>query len=133
MIYKVHSMTVLRISPELYKRLEAHAKGFDSPAEVIERILNAYEGIPNSPKKEPNEKPKPVLSFIPSEDEFRASLVNGCEAKVIIHYQDGSSCNKSWCPSRFTESSNLRGNIWSGFLRGWKDQDITGAEFHIVE
>ncbi|WP_114325675.1 hypothetical protein [Candidatus Colwellia aromaticivorans] len=126
-------MAVLRISPELYKRLEAHAKGFDSPAQVIERILNAYEGIPNSPKKEPSEKPKPVLSFIPNEDEFRLSLVNGCEAKVIIHYQDGSSCNKSWRASRFTDSSNLRGNIWSGFLRGWKDQDITAAEFHVGE
>lgn len=35
----------IRIPAELYIRLERHAKGFDSPATVIERVLNAYEGV----------------------------------------------------------------------------------------
>lgn len=34
---------VIRISDILYKRLEAHAAGFDTPSNVIEIILNAYE------------------------------------------------------------------------------------------
>jgi predicted CopG family antitoxin len=34
---------VIRISDNLYKRLEAHASGFDTPSNVIEIILNAYE------------------------------------------------------------------------------------------
>ncbi len=34
---------VIRISDILYKRLEAHASGFDTPSNVIEIILNAYE------------------------------------------------------------------------------------------
>ena len=34
---------VIRISDNLYKRLEAHASGFDTPSNVIEIILNFYE------------------------------------------------------------------------------------------
>ena len=34
---------VIRISDNLFKRLEAHASGFDTPSNVIEIILNAYE------------------------------------------------------------------------------------------
>jgi len=35
----------IRIPAGLYSRLEQHAKGFDTPASTIERILNAYEGV----------------------------------------------------------------------------------------
>jgi hypothetical protein len=128
-------MPVLRISQQLYNRLENHAAGFDTPAQVMERILNHYENIPDLPKNEAPakgsmNKAKPQLIFKPSEDDFRRSLVEGYEAQIIIRYQDGSESNKQWRPSRYTESSNLRGNIWSGFLRGWKEQDIVSAEFH---
>ena len=34
---------VIRIPESIYKRLESHAKGFDTPANVIERLLNFYE------------------------------------------------------------------------------------------
>ena len=34
---------VIRISESLYKRLESHAKGFDTPSSVLERVLNFYE------------------------------------------------------------------------------------------
>ena len=34
---------VIRIPKHLYKRLESHARGFDTPAGVIERILDFYE------------------------------------------------------------------------------------------
>ena len=36
---------VIRVSDNLYKRLEAHASGFDTPSNVVEAILNAYEGV----------------------------------------------------------------------------------------
>jgi len=36
---------VIRLSSDIYKRLEHHASGFDTPANVIEKILNHYEGI----------------------------------------------------------------------------------------
>jgi len=35
----------IRIPSELFIRLEKHAKGFDTPASVIERILDSYEGV----------------------------------------------------------------------------------------
>jgi hypothetical protein len=34
---------VIRIPSDIYKRLEAYAVGFDTPAGVIERLLNFYE------------------------------------------------------------------------------------------
>jgi len=37
----------IRIPANLFTRLENHARGFDTPANVIERILDAYEGIPH--------------------------------------------------------------------------------------
>jgi len=40
---------VVRISTETYSRLEKHAIGFDTPANVIERILDHYEGVEPSP------------------------------------------------------------------------------------
>ena len=36
---------VIRIPSEIYSRLEQHAKGFDTPANVIEKLLNYYEGV----------------------------------------------------------------------------------------
>jgi len=36
---------VIRVSDNLYKRLEAHASGFDTPSNVVEAVLNAYEGV----------------------------------------------------------------------------------------
>ncbi len=38
----------IKISDELYSRLAKHAEGFDTPVNVIERLLNHYEGIPEA-------------------------------------------------------------------------------------
>ncbi|MFV1977452.1 MAG: hypothetical protein ACC651_17050 [Candidatus Scalindua sp.] len=38
---------VIRITPEVYSRLEKHAVGFDTPANVIEKLLNHFEGKEN--------------------------------------------------------------------------------------
>lgn len=35
----------IKLPTHLYKRLEKHAEGFDTPVNVIEKILNYYEGI----------------------------------------------------------------------------------------
>ena len=34
---------VIRIPANLYHRLSLHAKGFETPANVIEKMLNSYE------------------------------------------------------------------------------------------
>ncbi len=36
---------VIRIPANTYSRLEKHAKGFDTPANVIEKLFDHYEGI----------------------------------------------------------------------------------------
>jgi len=36
---------VIRLSSDIYKRLECHASGFDTPANVIEKLLNHFEGV----------------------------------------------------------------------------------------
>lgn len=36
---------VIRLPSDVYQRLELHASGFDTPAKVIEKLLNHYEGI----------------------------------------------------------------------------------------
>jgi hypothetical protein len=39
---------VIRIPSEIYARLEQHARGFDTPANVIETLLNHYDGVVNN-------------------------------------------------------------------------------------
>lgn len=40
---------VIRIPVEIYARLEKHAQGFDTPANVIEKLLDHYEGGQSEP------------------------------------------------------------------------------------
>ncbi|MDC9720505.1 MAG: hypothetical protein PSN46_07245 [Gammaproteobacteria bacterium] len=126
-------MNVIRLPNNLVKRLEKYAQGFDTPVKVIERILDEYEqmkGIEVEPTAEiPELTSKPELVFVPSEDELKQNLVAGIGATVTLHYYDGETSEGTWSPSRFTEQSNLRANIWSGYLRGWKDKGIVKAVF----
>tara|TARA_R110002110_G_scaffold301156_1_gene515233 strand:+ start:195836 stop:196222 length:387 start_codon:yes stop_codon:yes gene_type:complete len=125
---------VIRLSDELYHRLAAYAEGFDTPANVIERILNEKEGVESvSPTRLPEDLPKPELIFYPDESAFRSAIIRHVPARAILHYRDGSSEERLWNTDKFSANSNLRGNIWSGFLRGWKQAGITKAEFHLDE
>lgn len=38
---------VIRIPTSVYSRLEQYAEGFDTPANVIEKLLNHFEGLPD--------------------------------------------------------------------------------------
>jgi hypothetical protein len=42
---------VIRIPSDIYSRLEQHAQGFDTPANVIENLLNHFEGVTQKPPK----------------------------------------------------------------------------------
>ena len=46
---------VIKISTETYSRLEKHAIGFDSPSNVLDRILNHYEGVESPPEVKASE------------------------------------------------------------------------------
>lgn len=124
-------MPVLRLPMSLYKRLELHAEGFDTPANVIEKLLNEYEGVASNETKIDKTIAKPEVIFYPNEEEFKSSLIKNKEALRVIYYADGSIDKKQWVASRFSIDSNLRSNIWSGPLRGWRDQGIIKVEFSV--
>ena len=52
----------IKLKDEIYNRLASLAEGFDTPANVIERLLNHYEGTAESTKSdETQQTPKKVL------------------------------------------------------------------------
>jgi len=131
---------VIRISNELYNRLEVHASGFDSPANVIERILDAFEGItPSSSSSRSSEFKKEIEPAISldivyhpdSEEDFKEQLLECKRAYINLYYTNGTSEIKEWNASRFSASSRVDGNLRSGYLRGWKERGIYKAELAI--
>lgn len=127
----------IMMTSELYARLASHAKGFDTPTNVIERILDFYEAY----QKCPDEKPKansPVTSFSieivffpDGEEAFKKALLEKRLAWVKLHKTDGSSVIKLWKAHDFKEDSDLMGNLRSGYLRGWRHKGICRAELAI--
>ena len=131
---------VIRISDNLYKRLEAHASGFETPSNVIERILNAYEAnVPNtqsdtSPTHNTEIQPASSLDIVyfpDSEEKFKQKLLVNKKAYVKLYYTNGTSETKVWNASRFGATSQVEGNLRSGYLRGWKERGIYKAEIAI--
>jgi hypothetical protein len=131
---------VIRINDDLYKRLEAHASGFDTPSNVIETILNAYEvsnpDIKITISKDSVLEIEPAnnleISYIGStEDSFKKALLGSKKAYIKIYYTNSTSEIKKWNASRFSSSSKVDGNLRSGYLRGWKNRGIFKAELSI--
>ena len=121
---------VIRISDELYARLESKAVGFDTPSALIERLLDQCDGIKPTPKSDSQTRPE--LIFQPSDEQrFKKLLINIGQANVVLHKQNGTVERRTWNANRLTDSSNLRGNLWSGLLRGWKKKGITKVELSI--
>ncbi|MBH0068980.1 MULTISPECIES: hypothetical protein [Pseudoalteromonas] len=114
----------IEISSTTYSRLEKIAEGFDTPEAVIVRLLDNAEG---------KVEIKPELKFYPTdENSFKAQLIENKEAEVVLYKVDGTREITRWKANRLSETSNLRGNLWSGFLRGWKTKGIKSAEFSIL-
>ncbi|MEP2651003.1 MAG: hypothetical protein ABJH06_03330 [Paraglaciecola sp.] len=106
----------IEITKELFERLANIAQGFESPNDVIERVLNSSQLS--------SKASKPELSFIPSEEEFRQQLLIGKYAWKKFEYIDGTLKLEPWLASRFSVKSNLRANLWSGALRDWQSKGI---------
>lgn len=110
------SVMKIELSRETYNRLGKHVVGFESPESVISRLLDFYESRTTTDK--------PQLVFIPSEEEFKACLVNQKQAWKIFQFIDGRESIEEWSAQQFGLHSNLMANIWSGALRGWKNKGI---------
>ena len=114
----------IEITQTTFARLEKLAEGFDTPEAVIIRLLDNIDGKTET---------KPTLHFDPvDETEFKLRLIETKEAEVVIYKNDGSREIVKWKANRLSESSNLRGNLWSGLLRGWKSKQIKSVDLSIL-
>ena len=118
-------MKTIEISESVYSRLSQLIQGFgDTPDSIIERLLNDAEGT----------KLKPRLTFYPEdESKFKKLLLRDKKAEVVLYTENGEIEVLKWSASKFKESSNVKANIWSGYLRNWEVKGITKAEFTIYE
>ena len=117
-------MKTIEISETVYDRLSQLIQGFgDTPNSIIERLLN-----------EKGTKLKPSLIFYPEdESKFKKLLLRDKKAEVVLYTENGKIEVLKWSASKFKESSNVKANIWSGYLRNWEVKGITKAEFTIYE
>ncbi len=131
---------VIRISDELYNRLEAYASGFDTPSNVIEKVLDAFDGANlNSLNKNSsisNQEIEPaenleIIYFIGSEEDFKQELLKCRKAYIKLYYTNGTTEIKEWRALRFSTSSSVNGNLRAGYLRGWKKRGIYKAELAV--
>ena len=124
----------IRIPANLYHRLSLHAKGFDTPANVIERLLNFYEeqnDIESTENHEHVSQEATSLEIIyyPSDElSFKKALLQNKIAYVLLHKVDGTTELKEWNASKFSSHSDVNANLRSGYLRSWKTRGICKAE-----
>ena len=120
-----------------FGRLEKHAQGFDTPANVIARLLDYYEtneGIEYD-KEElriPDTPTSLEVIFHPKDERvFKTKLIESKKAWILLYKTDGTVTLHEWNAKMFSEMSNLRGNLQSGYLRSWKSRKIFKAELAI--
>jgi len=128
---------VIRISTNLYQRLGRHAEGFETPASVIEKILNFYEeqrginSVGNLKDSENTPSSLEIIYYPYGEDKFKEAFLKIKKAYILIHKMDGSTELKEWNAYHFDVNSSVNGNLRSGRLRGWKEKGIFKAEISI--
>ncbi len=130
---------VIRITDEVYERLEKLAKGFDTPSKIIGTLLDKNEeklpgtavlggkdvndGAPQPPP--PLLITKPEIRYFPSpEGRFKQKLLTNKKAYLKIFFLDGQTQTKEWTISRFSDESSVKQNLFSGYLRGWREKKI---------
>lgn len=124
----------IRIPINLFHRLSLHAEGFDTPANVIERMLNFYEeqkGLESTANHNSINKESTSLEIIyhPSDElSFKKLLLQAKMAYVLLHKVDGTTELKEWNASKFGARSDVNANLRSGYLRSWKTRGIVKAE-----
>jgi hypothetical protein len=121
--------------------LELHYPLADSFKFICKPCHTRYDTKRNaSPKKENGiekpavEKGEKFLSFYPDDERaFKALLLERKVAYGALYKEDGTVEHVVWSAERLRESSNLRGNIFSGYLRNWKEKGIIRAEFSLEQ
>ena len=88
------------------------------------------------PSREHDEVAKAVgieLHFFPADEAlFKAQLITEKKAYFVLYHNNGSITPiNEWIAANFTDASNLRGNIFTGQLRRWRQRGIVKAAFAI--
>ncbi|CAC9617067.1 hypothetical protein [uncultured Gammaproteobacteria bacterium] len=124
---------VIRIEENLYQRLATYSKGFETPSQVINKMIDFYE-MKNNIKPIiglVKERPKSLeIIYYPNNDinNFKKLLIDKKMAYINIHKVSGESKIIEWNALRFKDSSDVEKNLRSGYLRSWKDKGIFKAE-----
>lgn len=135
----------IEITDELYDRLGRHAQPFETPAQVMQRILDKIEqGVGTAKEKQLPFLDKPIstrpsddfrytgklqINFYPSDPTaFKARLLREKEAWILMTYRDGKRELKNWSANNFKQSSNVMANLRSGYFRGWKERGLVKAD-----
>lgn len=90
----------------------------------------AFQSVTTSPNKVQYEF---VLNGVACDGKvFEEYLINynPCSVKVLLIYHDRQE-NRIWQVRNFTASTNLKGNLASGFLRDWKRKGIIGIKLEV--
>lgn len=118
-------MKNIEVSDSVYERLAKKIIDFsDTPNSVIERLLNSAE----------DKVSKPNLCFYPVDEvKFKKLLLRDKKAEVALYKNSGEIEVLVWNASKLKDTSNIKANIWSGYLRNWEEKGIRKAEFSIYE
>ena len=94
-----------------------------------------YDAVPTRGEHKPpagNLGEGPVIQLSPAgDDAFKARLIAVKRAVVRLEMRDGRERSFVWHAYRFRQSSNLRGNLFSGYLRDWRERGIVRASVSV--
>lgn len=141
----------IEIPESLYERIGRYSKPFETPAQVIERLADYYDSqltdiieekkISDIPVEFQDKAQADLLTrqfgkleinfFPPDPRQFKAFLLKEKQAWVMLYKKDGTRSLHQWNALRFTEKSDVLGNLRSGYLRGWRDKGIIKADVAI--
>ena len=129
---KMQKPTTIQLDESVCSRLALYAAqhGLGSWAEAIEDMLAKCEDnpAPARPVSAPYFRKPEVVYHPAGEMACQAAIVKAKAATVRLHYADGRVVDKHWRAYNFTEDSNLRGNLNTGYLRHWREKGIVRAE-----
>ncbi len=147
LLEKIMQKTI-EISSNTYERLGKLAQTFETPQDVITRLLDSCEKVGskiennrivneatsilrNEPQNVRRYNKLDINFFPPDLDQFKTLLLERNLAWVLLHMVDGSKKLHQWNTSRFSETSDVLGNLRSGYLRDWRDKGIISADIAI--
>ncbi|MEZ9702413.1 hypothetical protein AB4455_21655 [Vibrio sp. 10N.261.46.E12] len=114
-------MKKIEISDENYLALCSLSRSNEAPNEVLTRLLQ----ISN----------KPTISFGDlNVDGFKDALLRTKVAQVCIEYHDRKDRDiRTWKATNIKETSNIKGNIQSNYLRSWKSEGISSINLDVLD